>query len=323
MSLRFLGGFCPRTGPGALPERAGWHRGALTLTRAPLRDCIIHGKALGEKKVGKKPTKRWGNVTVLAVTIQTQPQGPQGHLAARLSVSPGCGGGAGRGSPEGPRRGRRVLPGKAGAAAGAAGRAVGGRRRHRAGRARPVGHGAVPPGAERHRVVRGTERWKFPVGIAMAVGKEQSPCFGLGLFSVGVEGRGRRRISLPRLCSLPARHVPAAGRAGRRPCRHREGFSADCRFGFCTVSLWYYFYFVHIGGSPGQNSACGGAQPPPRCPPGPARRGRGAPAAPSPPARPGMRRHRGASSLASSPLVLLCGVGGFVVFFPDGEREGG
>lgn len=144
MSLRFLGGFCPRTGPGALPERAGWHRGALTLTRAPLRDCIIHGKALGEKKVGKKPTKRWGNVTVLAVTIQTQPHGPQGHLAARLSVSPGCGGGPGRGSPEGPRRGRRVLPGKAGEAAGAAGRAVGGRRRHRAGRARPVGLRCCP-----------------------------------------------------------------------------------------------------------------------------------------------------------------------------------
>lgn len=50
-----------------------------------------------------------------------------------------------------------------------------------------------------------------------------------------------------RPCSRLAGQVPAAGRAGRRPCRHREGSSAGCRLGFCTVSLRYCFYFVNIG----------------------------------------------------------------------------
>lgn len=263
-----------------------------------------------------------------------QPHGRQGRLAARLSVSPGCGGGGGARAPRGPQALAGQPRGAGAGAAGPAGRGRGGcrsRRPRRRGEAavqgRPCpprrGPGAVPPGTERHRVVRGTERWKFPVGIAMAVGKEQSPCFGLGLFSGGVEGRGRRIIRLPRLCSRPAGHVRAAGRAGRRPCRHREGFSAGCTFGFCTVSLRYYFYFLHSGGSPGQNSAWGGCAAAAAVPAWPGPQGPRCPG--GSPATGPPRDAKAPRSFLFSNLAACFAVWGwwFCCFFPDGEREGG
>lgn len=139
-------------------------------------------------------------------------------------------------------------------------------------------------------------------------------------------GRGQREEEhQPPLALLPPRR--------RRPCggqSHREGFSAGCRLGFCTVSLRYYFYGPSLRAqwAPHAETRPVGLR---RVRPGdgPARPTRAEVPRRLPRRRPawgceGTAECR-ASSLAASPLVLLCGVGGFVVFFfpPEGEREGG
>lgn len=237
-----------------------------------------------------------------------------------------------------PGRGRADL-GRRPPAAEAAGRAVEGPRGggQRAGRARPVGAPVrCPPGAEPARQHTGGGRegrdGTSPVGKPRRWGKSTALALGWSWFSAGLAGRGRRSVSLAGPCSRLAGHVPAAGRAGgpaslpppqvlfrrRRPrprSLHRLT-PASSPPASSSGTL----------GSPRQNSAGGGGggggshRPPPAARPPPSRRGRGAvSAAALPRCRPARggegAAERWVSSLATSPLVLLCGVGGVLLGF--------
>lgn len=179
------------------------------------------------------------------------------------------------------------------------------------------------------------------------VGKKHSPCFGkVGLVFRGGRGRLRQAKRPPPPGLAPAwpgtspRRAERAGPAASLP-RPQALFSRRrprTRF-LCTVSPRYYFLPASSSGTRGcrgQNSAWGwgGGGFPPASRPAPSRlcRGAGSPRRLSR-CRPAWgcegTAKRWVSSLATSPLVLLCGVGGwflvlfFFFFFAEGEREGG